>query len=345
MRTDLFDFDLPPELIAQTPARPRESARLLHVRSPLTGHRIADLPKLLQPGDLMILNNTRVLPTRFAAMRSETNIAITLVEAIDGANWWAFAKPGRKLRLGDSITLAEGLTAKAVDKAGDGRVQLAFDRHGQDLIDAIKAKGQMPLPPYIRRPKSGDANDHNHYQTVFAQKDGAVAAPTASLHLSQNMLDQLQSRDIKQAFVTLHVGMGTFLPVKSEDTSGHHMHKEWYDIPPSTAKLVNQTKGQGGRIVAIGTTVIRTLESAARNSRVEPASGDTRLFIQPGYDFQIADLLLTNFHLPRSTLFMLVSAFSGLERMQAAYAHAIAQQYRFFSYGDACLLERSTDIS
>lgn len=343
MRTDLFDFELPPAHIAQEPARPRETAKLLHVTNELADRQIADLPNLLKSGDLLILNNTRVLPTRFAAKRDQITIDITLVESEGESDWWAFAKPGRKVRVDDRLVLANGLEAVAQEKAQDGRIRLRFDLAGQALIERIKATGSMPLPPYIKRPKGHNQRDSEHYQTVFAAHDGSVAAPTASLHLSEAMLETLQTKGIEHQFVTLHVGMGTFLPVKSETTDGHVMHKEWYDIPSITAARINEVKKAGGRIIAVGTTVIRTLESAAidgaPNGILEARSGDTKLFIQPGFEFRIVDNLLTNFHLPRSTLFMLVCAFAGLERMQDAYRHAISQDYRFFSYGDACLLE------
>lgn len=340
MRTDLFDFELPAERIAQAPAHPKESAKLLHISNDLMDRTVADLPDLLQPGDLLVLNDTRVLPTRFAAHRGVVSVDVTLVQTIDDRSWWAFAKPGRKLRTGDEINLADGLVANVADKLADGRVRLDFNLSGQDLIELIKATGHMPLPPYIRRPRGGRPDDDSDYQTVFARHDGSVAAPTASLHLTQALLDALDAKAVGRAFVTLHVGMGTFLPVKTDTTDAHVMHREWFDIPTETATKVNETRARGGRIVAVGTTVIRTLESAARDGRLVPESGDTQLFIHPGFRFQLVDLLLTNFHLPRSTLFMLVSAFAGLEKMQAAYAHAIETNYRFFSYGDACLLER-----
>ena len=340
MRTELFDFELPSELIAQQPVRPREAARLLRIGTQLADLHVADLPTLLRPGDLLVLNDTRVLPTRFFARRGSASIEVTLIQAKDARHWWGLAKPGRKVRLGDRLDLAEGFAAHAVEKTDDGRILLDFELEGMELIERIKATGHMPLPPYIRRPRGGHDDDAEAYQTVFAKKDGSVAAPTASLHLGEAMLAELATRGVAQTFVTLHVGMGTFLPVKSNDTADHVMHHEWYDVPGATAKAVNRAKSEGGRIIAVGTTVARTLEAAAQDGRLQPGAGTTDLFITPGYDFQLVDCLMTNFHLPRSTLFMLVSAFSGLATMQAAYAHAIAHRYRFFSYGDACFLER-----
>jgi S-adenosylmethionine:tRNA ribosyltransferase-isomerase len=345
MRVDLFDFDLPPERIAQAPVEPRDAARLLLVDAgPFREAAIRDLPTLLRRGDLLVLNDTRVLPTRFFARRGEVPVEVTLVERIDEAAWWALARPGKRLRSGDPVALAPGLDAEVLAKDEEGRVCLRFALAGEALLAAVRAHGAMPLPPYIRRPKGGDARDRADYQTVFARRDGAVAAPTASLHLTQDLLARLAAAGIERTFVTLHVGAGTFAPVKVEDTEGHRMHAEWCEVPEAVAAAIAAARARGGRIVAVGTTVLRTLESAAAaDGTVRPGSGDTRLFITPGYRFRVVDVLLTNFHLPRSTLFMLVCAFSGLERMQAAYAHAIARGFRFFSYGDACLLTRADD--
>ena len=342
MRVDLFDFDLPPELIAQEPIRPRDAARLLLVdEAPLREAVVRDLPGLLRPGDLLVLNDTRVLPTRFFGRRGEVAVEVTLVERIGEDAWWALAKPGKRLRPGDCVELAPGLAATVAAKDGEGRVRLDFALSGEPLLEAIRAAGAMPLPPYIRRPKGGDRHDAADYQTVFARRDGAVAAPTASLHLTEELLARLDAAGIARCFVTLHVGAGTFAPVKAEDTAGHVMHAEWCEVPAPAAAAIAAARARGGRIVAVGTTVLRTLESHARpDGSVAPGASDTRLFITPGYAFRVVDLLLTNFHLPRSTLVMLVAAFSGLERIQAAYAHAIATRFRFFSYGDACLLTR-----
>ena len=342
MRVDLFDFDLPPELIAQAPIRPRDAARLLLVDDgPLREREVRDLPDLLRPGDLLVLNDTRVLPTRFFGRRGEVAVEVTLIERIGGDAWWALARPGKRLRPGDAVELAPGLAATVAGKDEEGRVRLDFALAGEALLGAIRAAGAMPLPPYIRRPKGGDVHDAADYQTVFARRDGAVAAPTASLHLTEALLARLDAAGIGRCFVTLHVGAGTFAPVKAEDTSEHVMHAEWCELPETTADAIKATRARGGRIVAVGTTALRTLESrAGPDGAVAPGSGDTRLFVTPGYPFRVVDLLLTNFHLPRSTLFMLVAAFSGLERIKAAYAHAIAEHFRFFSYGDACLLTR-----
>jgi S-adenosylmethionine:tRNA ribosyltransferase-isomerase len=340
MRVDLFDFDLPPELIAQAPVRPRDAARLLLVDDkPLREAFVRDLPSLLSPRDLLVLNDTRVLPTRFYARRGAIPVEVTLVEHVDDSAWWALARPGKRLRPGDRMDLAPGLAAEVRGKDEDGRVRLAFALTGDDLLAAIHARGAMPLPPYIRRPRGRDLQDVQDYQTVFARRDGAVAAPTASLHLTDELLAQLDAAGVSRRFITLHVGAGTFAPVKAEDTSQHVMHPEWCEVPEPTAAAIAAARERGGRIVAVGTTVLRTLESRVDHSgAVLPGAGNTRLFVTPGYRFRVVDLLLTNFHLPRSTLFMLVAAFAGLERMQAAYAHAIGQRFRFFSYGDACLV-------
>jgi S-adenosylmethionine:tRNA ribosyltransferase-isomerase len=347
MRVDLFDFALPPELIAQRPAEPRESARLLAIGAggvggaALADRRIADLPDLLRPGDLLVLNDTRVIPTRFFARRGEAAVEITLVEPQGDDAWWAFAKPGKRLRPGDRVALAPELWASVRGKREDGLVDLRFDLAGPALLAAIRAQGAMPLPPYIRRERGGDPRDLDDYQTVFARSEGSVAAPTASLHLTRGLLARLAAQGVQTAFVTLHVGLGTFLPVKVDDTADHRMHAEWFEVPEATAAAWARTRVQGGRIVAVGTTALRTLESAMGPERLLPGSGRTELFVTPGHALHGADLLLTNFHLPRSTLFMLVCAFGGMDRLRAAYAHAIATGYRFFSYGDACLIERS----
>jgi S-adenosylmethionine:tRNA ribosyltransferase-isomerase len=346
MRVDLFDFDLPPKLVAQEPVSPRDGARLLLVdEGPLREAVVRDLPRLLRSGDLLVLNDTRVLPTRFFARRGDAAVEVTLVERAGdaAAAWWALARPGKRLRPGDTVELATGLRAVVEAKDGEGRVLLAFALSGQALLEAIRAGGAMPLPPYIRRPKGGDARDAQRYQSVFARRDGAVAAPTASLHLTEALLAACATAGVERAFVTLHVGAGTFAPVKAEDTEDHRMHPERYAVPPETAEAIAATRARGGRIVAVGTTVLRALESAARpdGGGVAPGAGETRLFVTPGYRFGVVDRLLTNFHLPRSTLFMLVCAFAGLERMRAAYAHAVAGRFRFFSYGDACLLTRA----
>jgi S-adenosylmethionine:tRNA ribosyltransferase-isomerase len=349
MRTELFDFDLPPELIAQHPVRPRDAARLLVVReATLEDRHVRDLPALLRPGDLLVLNDTRVIPARLVGRRGDAQIEVTLhqpvrsAEDAKGSRWRAFARPARRCRLGDVLSFGADLEAEVLAKGEGGEITLGFGCTPEVLLERLEDSGQMPLPPYIRRPPQGDEQDRADYQTMFALRPGAVAAPTAALHFSPQLMAALADRGVDHAFVTLHVGAGTFLPVRAEDTGGHRMHAEWYEVPPGSAERINAARAAGGRIVAVGTTVLRSLESVADpRGIVRPAVGETRLFITPGYRFKAVDLLLTNFHLPRSTLFMLVAAFAGLARMQAAYAHAIRAGYRFYSYGDACLLERA----
>lgn len=340
MRVADFDFALPKHLIAQRPVTPRESARLLCVHSQgLDDHHVADLPNLLQPGDLLVFNDTRVLPARLSAKRGEAKVEVTLHQRIDEQSWRAFAKPARKCRLGDRLAIAAGFDAEVIERGEHGEIGLRFSLNGNDLIQALKRFGRMPLPPYIKRTAVKDDADDRDYQTLFAQHDGAVAAPTASLHFTKGLMRKLDQRGIGHAFVTLHVGAGTFLPVRAETTEDHRMHAERFDLGAETVEAIARTRERGGRIVAVGTTVLRTLEaSAADNGRLRPGRGETRLFITPGYRFKIVDRLLTNFHLPCSTLFMLVAAFSGLGPIRTAYAHAVEQGYRFFSYGDACLL-------
>lgn len=342
MRTDLFDFTLPPERIARRPVSPRDAARLLVVaeRGPLADRAVADLPALLASGDLLVVNDTRVIPARLAGRRGTAGVEITLDRRRPDGTWGALAKGARKLKVGQRIDFGETLSAEVVDKAEGGVVTLAFDREGAELRAALEAVGQIPLPPYLGRPD--DARDRADYQTLFAAREGAVAAPTAGLHFTPRLIEALEAAGIGRVSLTLHVGAGTFLPVKAEDTEAHRMHAEWGEIGPETAAAVNAARAAGGRVVAVGTTALRLLESAARDDgTVAPFEGETDIFITPGYRFRVVDGLLTNFHLPRSTLFMLVSAFMGLERMQAAYAHAIAGEYRFYSYGDACLLLRA----
>ncbi|GAB4358410.1 MAG: tRNA preQ1(34) S-adenosylmethionine ribosyltransferase-isomerase QueA [Kiloniellaceae bacterium] len=344
MRTSDFDFDLPRDLVAQRPVEPRDQARLLHVGATLADCRVADLPDLLRPGDLLVSNDTKVIPARLAGRRGTAGVEVTLHQAVDGGTWRAFAKPARKLGVGDRVDFATDaagdFTATVVDKGDGGEVTLAFDRRDGALLAALEAHGIMPLPPYIQRGKSGDPRDRHDYQTVFARREGAVAAPTAGLHFTEPLLRRLEQRGVQRVTVTLHVGAGTFLPVKTEDVAAHPMHSEWGEIGAEAAAAVNATRKAGGRIVAVGTTSLRLLESvAAEDGSIAPFTGETALFILPGYRFKCVDLLMTNFHLPRSTLFMLVCAFAGKARMEAAYAHAIAERYRFYSYGDACLLE------
>ena len=353
MKTADFDFDLPPERIAQTPARPRDAARLLDARQAVFIDRtIRELPTLLRPGDLMIFNDTRVIPGRLTGRRlvdGEMSGAIeaTLHKRLDDDSWVVFARPAKRLKPGDVIVFdtsgGTGFSATVLAKDG-GEVSLRFSCGGAELRAALDAHGTMPLPPYIRRELGGDADtaDFADYQTVYARREGAVAAPTAGLHFTGDLLEALLDHGIRLGYLTLHVGAGTFLPVKADDVADHRMHAEIGEIAPALAELVNHTKAEGGRIVAAGTTALRLLESAATaDGKLHAFDGETDIFITPGYRFRIVDLLLTNFHLPRSTLFMLVCAFAGMDRMKSAYAHAIAAEYRFYSYGDASLLERA----
>jgi S-adenosylmethionine:tRNA ribosyltransferase-isomerase len=370
LRTNAFDFDLPDGRIALQPARPRDAARLLVVRprqdrgdgsgEGLADVGVRDLPGLLQPGDALVVNNTRVIAAELRGCRvrgdAEANITVNLHKRLDGSRWLAFARPAKRLAVGDRIRFgAEGRVCLAgvldatVEARGNeapgsgggdgGEVTLAFALYGAYLDAAIAEAGQMPLPPYIASKRPAGVSDAIDYQTIYAARDGAVAAPTAGLHFTPELMGALAARGITRHAVTLHVGAGTFLPVKVEDTSDHRMHAEWGEVTEETAQALNAVRARGGRIVAVGTTSLRLLESAATPDGVmHPFRGDTAIFITPGYRFNAVDILLTNFHLPRSTLFMLVSAFSGLDTMQAAYAYAISAGYRFYSYGDACLL-------
>lgn len=341
MRLSDFDFSLPPELIAQHPAVRRDASRLLHVRpdGSLADRRLRDLPDLLRAGDLLVLNDTRVIPARLQGRRGDATVEITLHQYQEDG-WEAFAKRSKRLKSGDMLVFGEDFHAEILARHADGRVVLRFNDPDQ-LFAKLQQYGQMPLPPYIKR-DAKQAEDDERYQTVYAQKEGAVAAPTAGLHFTEALLDALDRKGIGHCFVTLHVGGGTFLPVKTEDISRHRMHSEWLEITAQTAARINRARREGRRIVAVGTTSLRTLETAADESgNIQPLTGETAIFITPGYRFKVVDVLFTNFHLPKSTLFMLVSAFCGLETMQQAYQYAIAAQYRFFSYGDACLLERA----
>jgi S-adenosylmethionine:tRNA ribosyltransferase-isomerase len=340
MRTDTFDFDLPPERIAQEPAFPRDSSRLLEVfPDRLRDGTVLDLPILLQPGDLLVLNDTRVIPTRLYGKRGDTKIEVTLHKPSNRNQWYAFAQPGRRLRVGDTIDFADRFSAKLVEKCDGGEILLEMAFATGTLMDALYTHGEMPLPPYIERAVGNRPADRENYQTVYARNAGAVAAPTAGLHFTDNLFGALNAHGIKRAFVTLHVGAGTFLPIKSESIENHRMHAEYGVLSPETATLIMQTRAQGGRVVAVGSTSLRLIETAAQdNGKMLPFEGETDVFIAPGYRFKAVDLFLTNFHLPKSTLFVLVSAFSGTERMKSAYTHAIDQAYQFYSYGDCCLL-------
>jgi len=373
MRVDLFDFHLPPENIALRPAEPRDAARMLVVApgAPLEDRGVLDLPAFLRPGDALVVNDTRVIHARLtgARARGETRAKIeaTLIERLAPDTWRALIKPAKKIAVGERIDFSrhcekrsdkairshdngsgslrsarnDGFSASLESKGEAGEAVLRFDLSGDALDVAIEGAGALPLPPYIAGKRETDARDESDYQTVFARESGAVAAPTAGLHFTPRLLEALGARGVTLHAVTLHVGAGTFLPVKADDTDNHVMHEEFARLDAATAQALNETRARGGRIVAVGTTALRVLESAAAESgELRAHAARTRIFITPGYRFKAVDLLLTNFHLPRSTLFMLVSAFAGLDRMKAAYAHAVAQGYRFYSYGDACLLER-----
>ena len=355
MRTDLFDFDLPPDRIALRPVSPRDAAKLLVVRpggAPVFEDRgVRDLPDLLQAGDALVVNDTKVIPARLTGRRTgrgeEPRIEASLHKRIDGSRWRAFVRPAKRLAPGDVVRFGdEGkvcflgqLDATVEDKGEGGEVTLSFAFHGGILDQAIAERGDMPLPPYIASKRPADDADRSDYQTRFARDEGSVAAPTAGLHFTDDLTARLAARGVALHRLTLHVGAGTFLPVKADDTSGHVMHPEWGTIDATTATALNRTREAGGRIVAVGSTALRLLESATSDDGViGPFARETSIFITPGYRFRAADLLMTNFHLPRSTLFMLVAAFSGLDTMKRAYAHALANGYRFYSYGDACLL-------
>lgn len=359
MRVDDFDFELPPECIALRPIRPRDAARLLEVMpgaSPeLIDRRVGDLVERLRAGDVLVLNDTKVIPAALLGTRTRPDgtsatIYVNLHKQLGRATWKAFARPAKRLKVGDMIVFGRGKNAcllgaldGTVKELGEGgEVTLAFDLAGLDLDLAIEARGSMPLPPYIAARRDADEQDRDDYQTVFADEAGAVAAPTAGLHFTPELFERLAAKGVERRFVTLHVGAGTFLPVKCDDTADHRMHAEWGEIDAATAAFLNDARAKGGRVVAVGTTSLRLLESATGDDGIiRPFRGDTAIFITPGYRFRAVDLLMTNFHLPRSTLFMLVAAFSGLPTMRRAYAHAIAAGYRFYSYGDASLLHRA----
>ncbi len=342
MRTDDFDFDLPRGLIAQHPVTPRDASRLLAVGGELADNRFGELPGLLEPGDILVFNDTRVIPTRLTGRRGGAKVEVTLHKAEGPGCWRAFARPAKKLSAGDRIDFAEGFAAEVTGKGEGGEVTLAFDRTEDELGAALERHGAMPLPPYIHREAGPDPRDRADYQTPFARHDGAVAAPTAGLHFTEGLLAALAARGIARTCLTLHVGAGTFLPVKTQAAEDHRMHGEAGILTAQSVAAIEAARAAGGRVVAVGSTALRLLESAAgADGRLRPFKGETDIYILPGYRFQAVDLLLTNFHLPRSTLFMLVCAFAGSEPMKAAYAHAIASGYRFYSYGDACLLQRA----
>jgi S-adenosylmethionine:tRNA ribosyltransferase-isomerase len=340
MKVDLFDFDLPPENIALRPARPRDAARMLVVpgEGDFVDLGVRDLPEQLRSGDVLVFNDTRVIPAQLEGTRGEARIGATLHKRIDLRRWQAFIRNAKRLREGDRIEFPAGVSAIAETRHADGSFTLAFA--GEEPVELLLERaGTMPLPPYIAGKRATDEHDRADYQTMFAAKDGAVAAPTAALHFTPELLAMLGEAGVGRETLTLHVGAGTFLPVKVDDTSDHQMHAEWGSIDQATADRLNAARAAGGRVVAVGTTSLRLLESACSDDgTIQPFAGDTAIFITPGYRFKAIDGLMTNFHLPKSTLFMLVSALMGRERMQAAYAHAIANGYRFYSYGDSSLL-------
>ena len=349
MKVDAFDFDLPAENIALHPVEPRDSARMLVVRQsePMVDGHVRDLLTILRAGDVLVVNDTRVLPAELTGSRRrgelKAGVSFNLHKRVDAQNWKAFARPAKKLELGDRLELGDdgSIIATVAEKGDAGEVTLRFELSGAELDEIIKAHGAMPLPPYIGLKRGLEERDKSDYQTVYAQKDGAVAAPTAGLHFTPELLDELTALGVTIERVTLHVGAGTFLPVKADDTADHKMHAEWGELPADVVDRILARKAKGGRLVAVGTTSLRLLETASRDGELKPFVGDTDIFITPGYRFNAVDLLMTNFHLPRSTLFMLVSAFAGFETMHAAYRHAIDDGYRFYSYGDSSLLFRA----
>ncbi|NQU56427.1 MAG: tRNA preQ1(34) S-adenosylmethionine ribosyltransferase-isomerase QueA [Rhodospirillales bacterium] len=340
MKVDDFDFDLPPAFIAQRPASPRDQARLL-LADDLADKIMADLPECLNEGDILVFNDTRVIPARLKGKRDEAGVEVTLHMAQSADTWKVFAKPAKKLKIRNVITFADGFSAEVTDKGPGGEVTLCFNRSGGDLMAALETHGGMPLPPYIKREGLADVRDRSDYQTLFADREGAVAAPTAGLHFTPELMQNLAKKGVIHSKVTLHVGAGTFLPVKVDDTDDHVMHAEWGEISAHTVAAINAAKAAGGKVVAVGTTSLRLLESATdADGTLHPFCGETDIFITPGYRFRMVDTLLTNFHLPRSTLFMLISAFAGLSKMKKLYEAAMSRGYRFYSYGDGCLLKK-----
>ena len=345
MRVDIFDYDLPVEKIATSPARPRDASRLLD----LTGGKLADktiidLPGIFQPNDLLVINDTRVIPSRLKGLRDSVKIEITLHKQIENGIWAAFARPAKRLKQGDKIVFNSTFKA-TVQSRNAGEVILDFQSDDQTILDELHKIGRMPLPPYIKRSELSKSElDQQDYQSIFAKRLGAVAAPTASLHFTPALLNEIKLQGVKQVNITLHVGAGTFLPVTASDSDDHKMHSEWAELTNDAISLIKETKKSGGRIIALGTTVLRVLESAALNGELRAFSGETDLFITPGFTFRVVDLLLTNFHQPRSTLIMLVAAFAGTNRILEAYEYAKNNGYRFLSYGDACLIENMNKV-
>ncbi|MCP5381964.1 MAG: tRNA preQ1(34) S-adenosylmethionine ribosyltransferase-isomerase QueA [Kordiimonadaceae bacterium] len=346
MKVEQFDFELPKELIALRPAATRDGARLLVVKGEeLSDRSVTDLTDYINTGDLMIFNDTRVIPARLTGMRRDAKIEITLHMNLSGGIWKAFAKPAKKLKPTDVVRFNGKLEACVLEKGEAGEVTLQFNFSGDNLRTALNEAGVMPLPPYIASQRPVDERDKDDYQTIYSKNDGAVAAPTAGLHFTDSLLDDLDKKGINRAFVTLHVGAGTFLPVKADDTDDHKMHAEYGQVSGEVADLINETHARGNKVIAVGTTSLRLLESATDEEGMTHAyDGETDIFITPGYKFRVVDILMTNFHLPKSTLFMLVSAFAGFANMKAAYAHAIEEKYRFYSYGDSSLLFREDQL-
>lgn len=342
MKTAVFQFDLPEELIAHEPVEPRDQARLLHILSDgrCEDATVADLDRLLRPDDLLIFNDTKVIPARLYGMRGAAKIEMTLFKQENLSDWVTLVKNARRLKIGDTVVFTPDFSAVVLHKTESGAVVVRFNKAGADLMEALHTVGTMPLPPYIKRLRGGRESDKADYQTIYARHEGAVAAPTAGLHFTPELFQRLDAKGIERVFVTLHVGGGTFLPVKVDDTDQHRMHAEFGVLSPEVADKINTARRQGRRIVTVGTTSLRLLESAAdENGVVHPFAGETSIFITPGYRFKAVDVMFTNFHLSGSTLFMLVCAFAGIDVMKAAYQYAIANRYRFFSYGDACLIE------
>jgi S-adenosylmethionine:tRNA ribosyltransferase-isomerase len=339
MKVDLFDFDLPNDRIALRPARPRDAARMLVVEKDAVGDRaVTDLAGLLNSGDVLVFNDTRVIPAQLEGRRGEASIGVTLHKRAGLRDWWAFVRNAKRVRVGDRVDFGHDVSASAVERDEAGAIRFTFD--GDEPVEVLLDRaGHMPLPPYIASKRPTDEDDALDYQTMFAREAGAVAAPTAALHFTDELIASLDARGVKRETLTLHVGAGTFLPVKVDDTVDHRMHSEWGRIDRATADRLNAARAAGGRLIAVGTTSLRLIESAAgEDGRIAPFEGDTAIFITPGYRFRAIDGLMTNFHLPKSTLFMLVSALMGIDTMQRAYAHAIAEKYRFYSYGDSSLL-------
>lgn len=345
LRTSDFDYFLPQELIASAPVSPRDSARLLHVESDgLSDHHVRDLSELLRADDFLVVNDTKVIPARLFGKRGEVNVEVFLNRKLRLGTWSALARPGKRLRVGDTIKFASNFSAEIIEKHEGGEIVVRFPISDEEFMPLLMRYGHTPLPPYIKRPEGDTEEDRARYQTMFARREGAVAAPTAGLHFTPELFEKFSAKGIEWEKVTLHVGAGTFLPVKAEKLSEHVMHAEWGDITEAAANKINEAKKAGRRIVSIGTTPLRLLETAAEdNGQLAPFSGETSIFIYPGYRFRAVDALITNFHLPKSSLFMLVSAFAGLKRMRSAYEHAIAERYRFYSFGDASLLEKHHD--